>query len=77
MFPQPLVLLEQAGEVEQLFGEDQGLIRLAASSSIANYLLPEKMANFQQNLLGTPIELYIGNNEQVIEASAGSVHISG
>lgn len=68
LYPRAMALLEQAREIEQLFDAGQGHIRLAASSTIGNYLLPEKMAAFQQNQSGTRIELQIGNSQQVIEA---------
>ncbi|WP_399338473.1 LysR family transcriptional regulator, partial [Streptomyces sp. NPDC051658] len=41
LYPKALALLEQAGEIEQLFRHDGGALRIAASSTIGNYMLPE------------------------------------
>ena len=39
LYPRALALLEQAVEIEQLFREDNGAIRIYASSTIGNYIL--------------------------------------
>ncbi len=44
LYPRALALLEQAVEIEQLFREDNGAIRVYASSTIGNYILPAMIA---------------------------------
>ncbi|SFN80777.1 DNA-binding transcriptional regulator YeiE [Xenorhabdus japonica] len=68
LYPKALALLEQAGEVEQLFKLELGALRLAASSTIGNYMLPEMLARYRQDYPETPLELNISNTEDVIKA---------
>ncbi|CBJ82004.1 putative transcriptional regulator with periplasmic binding protein domain (LysR familiy) [Xenorhabdus bovienii str. Jollieti] len=68
LYPKALALLEQVGEVEQLFKLELGALRLAASSTIGNYMLPEMLSNYRQDYPDTPLELNISNTEDVIKA---------
>ncbi len=68
LYPKALALLEQAGEVEQLFKLELGALRLAASSTIGNYMLPEMLARYRQDYPDTPLELNISNTGDVIKA---------
>lgn len=68
LYPKALALLEQAGEVEQLFKLELGALRLAASSTIGNYMLPEMLARYRQDYPETPLELNISNTGDVIKA---------
>ncbi|MDC9597885.1 DNA-binding transcriptional regulator YeiE [Xenorhabdus anantnagensis] len=68
LYPKALALLEQAGEVEQLFKLELGALRLAASSTIGNYMLPEMLARYRQDYPETPLELNISNTKDVIKA---------
>ncbi len=43
LYPRALALLERATEIEQLFRGDNGAIRVYASSTIGNYIMPEIM----------------------------------
>ncbi|MDX7991381.1 DNA-binding transcriptional regulator YeiE [Xenorhabdus littoralis] len=70
LYPKALALLEQTGEVEQLFKLELGALRLAASSTIGNYMLPEMLAKYRHDYPDTPLELNIGNTEDVIKAVA-------
>ncbi|MBE8595435.1 DNA-binding transcriptional regulator YeiE [Xenorhabdus sp. BG5] len=70
LYPKALALLEQAGEVEQLFKLELGALRLAASSTIGNYMLPEMLARYRQDYPETPLELNISNTGDVIKAVA-------
>ncbi|AYA39906.1 LysR family transcriptional regulator [Xenorhabdus nematophila] len=70
LYPKALALLEQAGEIEQLFKLELGALRLAASSTIGNYMLPEMLAKYRQDFPDTPLELNISNTEDVIKAVA-------
>ncbi|HBV92945.1 MAG TPA: LysR family transcriptional regulator, partial [Pantoea sp.] len=68
LYPRAVGLLEQAGEIEQLFKEDNGAIRIFASSTIGNYLLPGMMAAYRRDFPGLPLELSVGNSQDVIQA---------
>jgi len=64
----PRALLEQAIEIEQLFREDNGAIRVFASSTIGNYILPEVIARYRRDFPGLPLEMSVGNSQDVINA---------
>ncbi|KNC90248.1 DNA-binding transcriptional regulator YeiE [Trabulsiella odontotermitis] len=70
LYPRALALLEQAMEIEQLFREDNGAIRVAASSTIGNYILPEVIARYRRDFPDLPLELSVGNSQDVINAVA-------
>ena len=54
-----MALLEQAAEIEQLFREDNGAIRIYASSTIGNYILPAVIARYRHDYPQLPIELSV------------------
>lgn len=68
LYPRALALLEQARDIEQLFTEDKGAIRVYASSTIGNYMLPEIIARYRQDFPDLPFELSVGNSQDVINA---------
>lgn len=70
LYPRVVGLLEQAGEVEQLFREDKGAIRVYASSTIGNYILPEMIARYRRDFPSLPLEMSVGNSQDVINAVA-------
>lgn len=70
LYPRAVGLLEQAGEIEQLFKEDNGAIRLFASSTIGNYLLPGMIAAYRRDFPMLPLELSVGNSQDAINAVA-------
>ncbi|MGB8666864.1 MAG: DNA-binding transcriptional regulator YeiE [Serratia inhibens] len=70
LYPKALALLEQAGEIEQLFRHGGGALRIAASSTIGNYMLPEMIARYRHDFPATPLELNVGNSQDVIGAVA-------
>ncbi|MGQ7789322.1 LysR substrate-binding domain-containing protein [Shigella flexneri] len=63
-----MALLEQAVEIEQLFREDNGAIRIYASSTIGNYILPAVIARYRHDYPQLPIELSVGNSQDVMQA---------
>lgn len=63
LYPRALALLEQAIEIEQLFREDNGAIRIYASSTIGNYILPAVIARYRHDYPQLPIELSVGNSQ--------------
>ncbi|WP_312454219.1 DNA-binding transcriptional regulator YeiE [Pseudescherichia sp.] len=70
LYPRALALLEQATEIEQLFREDNGAIRVYASSTVGNYILPEIIARYRRDFPALPLEMSVGNSQDVINAVA-------
>ncbi|WP_049294581.1 DNA-binding transcriptional regulator YeiE [Franconibacter helveticus] len=70
LYPRAVALLEQAGEIEQLFREENGAIRVYASSTIGNYILPEVIARYRRDFPSLPLEMSVGNSQDVINAVA-------
>lgn len=68
LYPRVLMLLEQAGEITQLFSDADGALRVFASSTIGNYILPEIIARYRRDLPNLPLEINIGNSREVIKA---------
>lgn len=68
LYPRAVALLEQAGEIEQLFKTDAGALRFAASTTIGNYMLPKILGTYRAVHENTPLELYISNTEDVIKS---------
>lgn len=68
LYPRALALLEQPTEIEQLFREDNGAIRVYASSTIGNYILPAMIAGYRRDFPDLPLELSVGNSQDVINA---------
>ena len=68
LYPRALALLEQTTEIEQLFRKDNGAIRVYASSTIGNYILPAMIARYRQDFPDLPLELNVGNSQDVINA---------
>ena len=71
LLPRASALLEQAAQVERLFGTAHAApLRVAASLSIGEYLLPELLARWKATHPASPVELMIGNSSEVIDAVA-------
>lgn len=70
LYPKAMALLEQAGEIEHLFQSEAGALRIAASSTIGNYILPKMIANYRRDFPVAPLELNVGNSRDVINAVA-------
>ena len=71
LLPKAAALLDQAMQVERMFGSALGVpLRVAASLSIGEYLLPEVLARWKRAHPANPVELMIGNTREVIAAVA-------
>lgn len=70
LFAKAVEMVERAQEMEGLFQrEDRAVhLRLGASSTIGNYLLPGLIGDFQAQRPGSRLRLDVGNTGQVIEA---------
>ena len=71
LLPKAASLLDQAGELEHLFsGEHATPLRVAASLTIGEVLLPPLVARWRQSHPASPVQLVIGNTSEVIDAVA-------
>jgi DNA-binding transcriptional LysR family regulator len=71
LLPKAASLLDQAADVQHLFsGAHAAPLRLAASLSIGEYLLPGLLAQWKRGHRANPVRLLIGNTREVIAAVA-------
>lgn len=70
LYPKAVEMIERAQEMEQLFHGDGRVVnlRLGASSTIGNYLLPRLIGQFQAQRPGSQLGLDVGNTQKVINA---------
>ncbi|MDP1531315.1 MAG: LysR family transcriptional regulator [Rhodoferax sp.] len=69
LLPRAESLLDHAAEVEHLFdGEHATPLRMAASLTIGEYLLPELIGRWKISHPSSPVNLMIGNSGEVVEA---------
>jgi DNA-binding transcriptional LysR family regulator len=70
LYPKAVEMVERAQEMETLFRQEGRAVnlRLGASSTIGNYLLPQLIGHFRAGRPGSRIELEVANTEQVINA---------
>jgi len=72
LLPKAKTLLEQAAEVQALFTDEHAtLLRVAASFTIGEYLLPSLLSQWMQLHPKSQVHLRIGNTSEVIAAVAG------
>jgi len=71
LLPRAASLLDQAGEVQQLFSQDHATpLRVAASLTIGEHVLPEVVAQWKTGHPTSPVRLVIANTSEVIAAVA-------
>jgi DNA-binding transcriptional LysR family regulator len=71
LLPRAVGLLEQAAEIGRLFGAaDQGALRVAASFTVGEYLLPPLIAGWKRAHPGIRLRLDIANTRAVLDAVA-------
>lgn len=68
LYPKAVALLEQVVEIEGLFKGGNGALRLFASSTIGNYILPEMIAGYRRDYPDTSLDLQVGNSQDVVNA---------
>ena len=69
LLPRAIALLDHASEVEQLFGDEFAMpLRLAASLTIGNHLLPPIVAHWHAEHPAAQVQLRIGNTRDVADA---------
>ncbi|VWX61956.1 Uncharacterized HTH-type transcriptional regulator YeiE [Burkholderiales bacterium 8X] len=72
LLPRAQALIDQAGEMQTLFnGEHAAPLKVAASFTIGEYLLPERVTNWTRLHPQSRVNLHIANTRDVIEAVAG------
>ncbi len=71
LLPRAMSVLDQLGEMQQLFSQDRAVpLRVAASLTIGEYLLPGLVAQWNQRHPQSAAHLVIGNTSEVIDAVA-------
>ena len=72
LLPQARAVLDGAQEIEQQFGQATAgvatRLRIGASTTIGNYLLPSLVAGYLRTWPGTAIDVVIGNTREVATA---------
>ena len=72
LLPRAVDLLEQAGEIRRMFLDyDAGTLRVAASFTVGEYLLPPLIARWKQQHPRVRLRLDIANTRTVLDAVAG------
>jgi DNA-binding transcriptional LysR family regulator len=72
LLPPAVALLQQAGELQAQFSPGQASpLRMAASLTIGEYLLPARIAAWHLQHPDQPVQLAIGNTRAVIDAVVG------
>jgi DNA-binding transcriptional LysR family regulator len=72
LLPRAINLLEQAGEIRRMFAAaDTGTLRVAASFTVGEYLLPPLIARWKQAHPEIRLRLDIANTRAVLDAVAG------
>lgn len=66
VYIQVQAVLRQALSIEHYRQHQAGQIRIGASTTIGNYVLPDIIANIYQHLPAADIELHIANTQEVV-----------
>ncbi|MDE1952807.1 MAG: LysR family transcriptional regulator [Betaproteobacteria bacterium] len=70
LLPRALALLDQVREVETLFADGAAALRVSASTTIGNYLMPVVLGAYQRRWPLAQIQLEVCNTQDVIQAVA-------
>ncbi len=69
LLPRAAALLAEAGDVQQLFAREHAVpLRIAASFTIGEYLLPERVARWQALHPGSHLRMRVSNTNDAIDA---------
>ncbi|WP_287879605.1 LysR family transcriptional regulator [Aquitalea sp.] len=72
LLPRARAMLDAAQDMQRLFDDQTALhLRLGASTTIGNYLLPEQIARFRQAQPQAQVELMVANTADIVDAVAG------
>lgn len=67
LYPKALALLKQVDDIEMLFGQENVRLRIGASSTIGNYLLPPLISAFRQQYPHIEIVLDVYNTKEICQ----------
>lgn len=70
LLPQARSVLERSQEVERMFSGGALSLKVGASTTIGNYLMPAKLAAFRQIYPGANLKLSVGNTEHIVNMVA-------
>jgi DNA-binding transcriptional LysR family regulator len=70
LLPRARALLDEAAALQDLFGEAALSLRLGASTTIANYLLPQRLAALRQRWPQCRVSLQVANTRDIVAAVA-------
>ncbi|AAQ58440.1 LysR family transcriptional regulator [Chromobacterium violaceum] len=70
LLPRARALLDAAADVQDLFQGGELALRIGASTTIANYLLPPLLAAFRKEWPQARLELEVANTRDIVEAVA-------
>ena len=73
LFARAHLLLQQAQELEGIFSRHALSLKVGASTTIANYLMPLHLSNFRHTYPDTHLALTVGNTEAVVAAVANAI----
>jgi DNA-binding transcriptional LysR family regulator len=68
LLPRALGVLDQMREIEHLFDDGAGALRVGASTTVGNYMMPSVLAAFQRRWPLARVELEVGNTREVVDA---------
>lgn len=70
LYAKAVEMIERAREMEAFFNGEQRAVhlKLGASSTIGNYLLPQMIGTFMESRAGSRVQLQVGNTQSVIDA---------
>ncbi|MHB0921296.1 MAG: LysR family transcriptional regulator [Thiomonas delicata] len=67
LLPRALALLDQVREIETLFADGAAALRVSASTTIGNYLMPAVLGAYQRQWPLAQIQLEVRNTQDVIQ----------
>lgn len=70
LLPRARAMLASAQEMQNLVNDEAIHLRLGASTTIANYLLPARLAAFRQRYRQSRVQLQVGNTQAIVDAVA-------
>ncbi len=70
LLPRALAVLDQVREIEHLIDDGAGALRVGASTTVGNYMIPSVLGGFQRRWPLVQVELEVGNTRDVVDAVA-------
>ena len=72
LLPKATALIDQAGDIQQLFaGDYAATLQIASSFTIGEYLLPPRVAQWKRDHPSSRVRMLIGNTREVVDAVVG------